>query len=418
MSDVSEARQSSRFWTVLLLGMLLRVIWAILIPVEPVSDSAAYDTFARTLWLHGVYGWTPEQPGAYWAVGTSAIAAATYFVLGDSYLGIVVLNLVAALLTMCLIYRLGEIYFDARAGFWAMAIIAFWPNLIFFSSVLSSELYFIALTVAGLYFWARPDGNRWVNLIVCGLIWGLACYMRPVILLLPAALVIAEFPGGWKATFGAALRGAATIGLILLVVSPWTMRNAEVIGKPYLVSSNFGTNLWMGNNPDSNGGYMPLPQAVEGMGEVAREETLSAMAKAYIREDWGRFAGNVFKRVLLLHNRETIGVAWNKDAIRRWSGDTGLLAAKLLATGYWYLLIIAALAGVAVFFTQRRLGALFHPVFGGWAYFTAVHAVIVAEDRYHMPSSPFIALLAGLALAQIAGKLKGASDPVMQRPAA
>ena len=60
---------------VLAAGMALRLIWALLIPVDPVSDSAAYETFAWTLVNDGVYGWSADQPSAYWAVGTSAIAA-------------------------------------------------------------------------------------------------------------------------------------------------------------------------------------------------------------------------------------------------------------------------------------------------------------------------------------------------------
>ena len=35
-----------------------------------------------------------------------------------------------------------------------------------------------------------------------------------------------------------------------------------------------------------------------------------------------------------------------------------------------------------------------------WGYFAAVHAVTQASDRYHLPSVPYIAILAGLALAE------------------
>ena len=134
-------------------GLLLRCIWAITIPLVPVSDSFAYDSFARTLVSHGVYGWSAEEPSAYWPVGTAAIVAATYWCFGDTYAGVVALNLVASVMTMYFVFRLGEAYFGAAAGLGASAIIAFWPNLIMFTTILSSELYFIALTVIGLYFW-------------------------------------------------------------------------------------------------------------------------------------------------------------------------------------------------------------------------------------------------------------------------
>jgi hypothetical protein len=177
------------------------------------------------------------------------------------------------------------------------------------------------------------------------------------------------------------------------------MRNAEVIGKAYLVSSNFGPNLWMGNNPDSTGEYMPLPAEVQGMSEVEREEYLSQLAKDYIRDYPERFAVAVVKRIIILHGRETIGVVWNETVLLPYVGDLGVFALKLVASAYWVLLVLGALAGLALRFGQDRFAALFHPVFGGWAYFTAVHAIIVSGDRYHMPSVPFVVMLAGVAVA-------------------
>lgn len=388
---------------ILVLGLALRLAWVLLIPVIPTSDSVAYDTFATNLWQHGVYGWTPDEPSAYWAVGTAAIAAATFAVLGDTYAGIVAVNLLASALMMALVWRLGEIYFGARDALFALIVVALWPNLIFFTSILSSELYFLALMLAGLFFWSRPTGPAWFNLLACGLIWGLACYVRPVVLLLPAAMAIASLAQGPRAAIRDTLRAGAAIGLIVLTVAPWTVRNAEVIGKPYLVSSNFGPNLWMGNNPDSTGGYMPLPPEVSGMSEVEREEYLADLAMDYIRADPLRFAGAVLLRLLQLHDRETIGVAWNEAAIAELGGGQSIAIAKLVSTGYWYLVLLAALSGVAVLLARVGLGAFFHPVFGGWAYFSLVHAVIVSGDRYHMPGSPFIALLAGVVLAWLWG---------------
>lgn len=384
---------------IIFLGIILRIIWAIFIPVNPISDSAAYDTFANMLWQHGVYGWTPDSPSAYWAVGTSAITAATYFVLGETYLGVVVLNLLTSMMLMVLVWKLGTQYFGKDAAIWAAAIVAFWPNLIFFTSILSSELYFMAFTLGGLYFWSRERGSPWWNLLLCGLIWGLACYIRPVILLFPVALLIASFSQGLRATGLAAIKTVGAIVLIVMIVSPWTMRNADVIGKAYLVSSNFGTNLWMGNNPDSDGSYTRLPSDVLGMSEVDREEYLAAKAKAYISEDPARFLRTVGHRILDLHGRETIGIVWNETAVTALAGKSGVTLAKLIASAYWIALVLSGLSALLILWPQHRLGTLFHPIFGGWAYFTAVHAVIVSGDRYHMPSAPFVALLAGVTIA-------------------
>lgn len=389
-------------WWSLVLGLALRLSWVMLVPVEPVSDSAAYATFARNLLEHGVYGWQPDQPSAYWAVGTAAATAATFLVFGlDNFTGVVLLNLLAGGLTIVLVYRLAEIWHDRRTAQVAAMLVALWPNLIVFSSVLSSELWFIALTLAGLWFHERPSGRAWVNLLLCGLMWGLACYVRPVILLLPFALALVALPAGPVALVRATLRAAVLVLLIVLAVSPWTWRNAQVFGEPVLVSTNFGPNFWMGNNPDSQGRYMPLPDWAAGMGEVARAEALKAAAKDHIRSDPAGFILRTAKKVLLLHRTETIGVVWNQDFLDRTLGTAAVSGLKLAATGYWYLLLGGALLAVALRFRQSALRAPFHPAIAGWAYFTLLHAITVVEDRYHMPSSPFIAVLAALAVTQL-----------------
>ncbi|WP_210246291.1 ArnT family glycosyltransferase [Aureimonas fodinaquatilis] len=387
----------SWFWLIVCAGMVIRIVWAGFIPVEPVSDSSAYNTFAWNIVNHGVYGWNANEPGAYWPVGTSAVAALTYMVLGDSFLGIVVLNLIASFATMYFINRLGDIYFGRPYGLVATAIIAFWPNLILFTTILSSELYFIALVTAGWFFWERREGKVWVNLALCGLIWGLGSYMRPVILFLPAAVAIATATISRKFV-QTGVRCIVVTLLIVLVVSPWTYRNYLVFGEPVLVSTNFGPNFWMGNNPESTGGYMELPEWVNGMSETERATALSAIAKGYIAENPIRFATDTVVKAVKLHSRETIGVAWNEAAIESKLGAIGPTLFKLVSTGYWYAVVALALAGAAVLFMQGGFFGLFHPAVGGWAYFTLLHAIIVVEDRYHMASTPFIAMLAALSL--------------------
>lgn len=410
-------------WLIVTFGMALRLIWVLLVPVEPVSDSGAYAAFARNIFNHGVYGWRPDEPGAYWAVGTAAITAATYFVFPvDDYSGVVVLNLLAGLLTMILTYRLAEIWFDRSVAFLAVLTIAIWPNLIFFTSILSSELWFIALTLGGMWFWARlsvGQGRGWINLVLCGVIWGLACYVRPTILLLPLALALVALPGGPLALVRAGLRAAVVIALILAAVSPWTYRNTQLFGERVLVSTNFGPNLWMGNNPETNGGYMPLPDWVAGMSETERAHLLGNIAKDYILSDIPGFALRTLYKVVKLHERETIGVVWNEAALVRGVGETGLMALKLLATGYWHLLLGLAFVAIGLRLRDCPRTAVFHPAIVTWGYFAALHAVIVVEDRYHIPSSPFIGLLAAFALAYLfrrAGLFQGFDKSLTESP--
>jgi len=401
MSRYEDAITDRHVVAIISLGMLLRLVWALLVALEPSSDSAAYDTFARTLAEHGVYGWSATEPGAFWAVGTSAIVAATYLVVGDSYIGVVALNLVAAFLSMLLVFRLGEIWFDRLTALLATACVALWPNLIAFTSILSSELYFIALTLLGLWLWERRDGSPMLNVVLCGLVWGLACYVRPVILLLPLALILASVPRGLPGVLRATLKAVAAIALILAVISPWTYRNTQLFGQPVLVSTNFGPNLWMGNNPDSKGTYMYPPKWSESLSEIERANALGEAAKDYIRSDIPGFVIRSLRKAIMLHARETIGITWNQAAIERGLGHIGVMIMKIVASGYWFAMLAAALGGFLVLARQSFATAIFHPTVISWAYFTAIPAVIVADERYHMPATPFIALLSGTFIAYL-----------------
>ncbi|MBO9436750.1 hypothetical protein J7394_21285 [Ruegeria sp. R13_0] len=101
-----------------------------------------------------------------------------------------------------------------------------------------------------------------------------------------------------------------------------------------------------------------------------------------------------------MHKRETIGVAWNVDALEALVGTTGATFLKLISTEYWYLKLIAAAIGIVAL--VRRGGGwrviVVQPVWL-WLYFTGVHAVIVVGDRYHMPAISMIAMLAAIPLA-------------------
>ncbi|UWQ91899.1 glycosyltransferase family 39 protein [Rhodobacteraceae bacterium M382] len=399
--------QTRIFWILLIFGMGLRLIWALMVPVEPISDAHAYDVFARNIVAYGVYGWTPDEPSAYWPVGTSAIVAAGYALTGGSYWSVVFFNLIAGGAIIVLTQRLAMRWFGGVAGLAAMAIVAFWPNLIMFTTTIASELFFLAFCLGGLFFWKRPDGDRpFVDLVLCGLLWGAACYVRPVILLAPVALALVDVPRGVLPFARSMVRAGSVIVLIVATVAPWSERNRQVLGERELVSTNFGANLWMGNNPDSDGGYKPLPPEVREMSEIERGEYLKEKAVTYMASDpWGT-AKRSLKKAVLLHKNETIGVVWNQQAIERLYGAKTVYLLKLIASGYWYLVLTGALCGL--FIVGRREGyvsAIFHPATALLGYFTAVHAMIVVSDRYHMPSVPFLAVFAAVTVGSIVVQL-------------
>ena len=377
----------------------MRILWALLIDVYPVSDSQAYHVFALNIAEHGVYGWTPEQPGAYWPVGTSAILAGLYMVFGPVFGPVVVLNIVISCAVIVQVFTLTRLYFDTLTGLVAAAIVAAWPSLIMYVTVIASEVFFIFLVLGGLLAfetrWRRP----WIGICIAGLFWIAACYVRPVALLVPIIFGVSAILRGAKSPGQAAIWVVAVYVMIACAVAPWSNRNETVFGERVLISTNFGPVFWMGNNPDTDGGYQTLPEWTQGMSETERVSRLKAEAMEYVREEPLAFLGRTAVKFLRMHERESIAVAWNAPQIDAKLGSPGRDGLKVAANGYWYLVLLTALWGVVQL--VRRGGVwltLIHPCFLGWMYFAGVHAVILMGDRYHFPAIPFIAVLSAVGL--------------------
>lgn len=383
----------------LLLAAGTRLLWALLVPFEPVSDSKAYFLLASNIAEHGTYAFKVGDPSAYWAVGTAAIYAAGFWLFDTGPWVVITLNMLASLISVALLIHLGQLYYSKRAGILAALFFALWPITIQFVTVLNSELFFIALCLAALASWeaatrAQNGRGRLVWLIITGVVFAAACYVRPLALLFPIGLAVFDILRGSQTIFRAAQAMLVSILIMACLIAPWSQRNTELFGERVLISTNFGANFWMGNHRGSAGGYQPLPDRVKDLPETERSDILKAEAMEYVQEDWGRFALHVAKKLVLLHDRETIGVAWNEPALDQIVGPNIKSALKAVSTLYWYVMLAGGVIGIVLLYRfGPGLAVFISPPALAWIYFASVHAIIVIQDRYHMPSNPFIALL-------------------------
>lgn len=381
---------------VLALAFGLRLLWALLCPVVPLDDAFAYDTFAQNLANGDGYGWRPGEPSLFWAPGTSFVLAAFYSVFGHHYGPVVAFQVLLGVGSVYLVMALAVELYDGMVALYAGLFLACWPAQIQFTSLLQSELLFEVLFLAAFLSylrWSRPVPQ----ILVTGLLLALAAYVRPLAMLAPFLFVfLREGPRlDWR---GGAVRLLGLLLVLYVGLVPWALRNREVSGEWVWVSANSGANLWMGNNPESSGEYMHLPPLVHGLSEVERDRRLGQIAKEYILAEPVAFVGRTLRKLVKLHDRETIGVVWNAEGLRARLGEGSLGPLKLLSTAYWWVALALALWGLIGRARALRLRVVFEPPLLFWAYFAAVHAVVVVMDRYHFPSVPFIAILAAQAI--------------------
>ena len=385
---------------VVALALVLRAAWGIMVPVVPISDSRAYDILAHALVEYGAYSWGNNQLTAYWPPGTSATYAALYEIFGYSFRPIVVLNVILSTAIVALTMVLAARLFGKSTGIIAGLLMAIWPSEIAYVTVLASEVPFTVFILLGCTVWFSSWTSNIARAVVSGLAFGAAGYFRPIAFLLPIVVWLSTLLE-WR-KFLASIP-AMLVGLIVIAatIAPWTIRNAQVFGHFVPMSTSDGVNLWMGNNPESDGFYSPLPITVQGLNEYEQNRILSEDALLFISEYPLMFISRTIKKVALLHISETSAITWNMGGITRLFGDNALFPLKLVTQGFWTGAQLLAFAGIVVL--MRRSGvlrAMTNPAVLIWIYFTAVYSIFVVADRYHFPSHPFISMLAALAIVE------------------
>jgi hypothetical protein len=206
------------------------------------------------------------------------------------------LNLLAGMVGLVLAFVLGRRVAGAWAGIAAAAVVGAMPNLVFHTAVPLTETLFNAIALAFVAVlatapWERggPDRRR---LAAAGVLLGVAALVRPVALpvlgFLPLVWLAARL--GWRR----ALADVAVVGAVaLLVVAPWTVRNALRMDAFVPISTNTGDNLCMSRQPGATGGFHLTDHcfggpALEGLVrpeyEVRRDAQGRRLALEFIRD--------------------------------------------------------------------------------------------------------------------------------------
>lgn len=376
---------------IIALGLVLRIVWALMVPVVPLSDGHAYDTFALNIWQNGVYGWAADAPTSYWPVGTSALYALIYQIFGHEYGYIVALNILLSCGIIFYTYKIAHAFFSAPVASFCAFLIAVWPTLIFFVTVLASELPYLFLTLTGIYHFFGEDKVRLRNILIIGVSFALAYYIRPLATTVLAACAFCGVVACGKPLLPTVIRVLLVAFMMVLAVVPWAKRNYALYGHVVPMSTNGGAVFWMGNTPGTKGGYHQLPEYVQGLNEHQRNQALKAEAMEYIKSEPLAFVARTFVKFLKFHSHETIGVTWNAEGIKQRFGERLLMPLKLLTQGFWMVCLVGGVLGAVLFVREKPLPRFFHPLLILWLSSAGLHALIVAQDRYHLPIVPFVA---------------------------
>jgi|SRR5882724_480623 len=376
-------------------ALLLRLVWAACVPVAPVSDGALYDAFAQSIVAGRGYAFPDGTMTEYWPVGTSAIYALLYHIFGVRPWVVPVFQALIGAFIVGLTWRLARHAIGPAVAAVAAWLTAVWPLLIEFTTILASELLFIALVLTSLNIWMSRRLPFAVRMILFGASVAASTYVRPTALLLLFIFLVMQWivDRDWRSLVMGSLLTVLTASLLF---APWAYRSVVLFDRFVLVSANGGVNLWMGNNPESTGGYMDLPDK-KFPNEVDRDHYYGREAVNFILSHPLAYAKLSVWRAITTYDRETIGVVWNEKGLGSKYKDTSLVTLKRISSAYWWILLILGLIGITLVI-RRRLTKPLWPLLAAFAYFAAFPILTVAMDRYHVPVDPLLAIFAAYSL--------------------
>ncbi|MBA2506960.1 MAG: glycosyltransferase family 39 protein [Thermoleophilaceae bacterium] len=414
---------------ILAVALLARVGLVIATPdFVPRGDPAEYDTIATSVAAGDGYPdisyATPNDPSALRPPGYPFALGAVYAVSGDSRDAGRIFGALLGVLSVALIFLIARATLGEREARIAGWFAALFPPLVVLNASLLSEALFMPLMLGAIFatlrFRAEPGRVGWA--LAAGALIGAAALTRSAGLLLAIpvgiALITAErapWPAEWtpvhtRRRWGRLIAPAVALAAMILVIAPWTIRNAAELDAFVPIATQDGYTyageyneladrrgdalldaVWQ--NPPSAASLRPL--FAEGLTEPELNSKLRGRAFTYMGDHPGYVARaltfNSLRMVHLGSDNHTTEV-YNVEA----NVPEGLRRVSQLSV---YLALLLAIAG-AVVLIRRREGPLWLWLGVPVAMWIAV-APVLGTPRYRSPLDPFLVMFAAVAVAAL-----------------
>jgi hypothetical protein len=296
--------------------------------------------------------------------------------------------------------RAGCMAFSSRVGLLAAAVVAFYPDFVWFSVHFWSETLFVALLWWAIELVLRSDASSATGAAAFGgVLWGLATLTRELSLYL-APFVVLWLLRGWRPWQGlrasAVVRRAVSFALgLVLTLLPWTIRNAIVFHAFIPVSTMGGLNLWQGNVPLT---HLEVHATLGRIADpVERDRRARQLAWEVIRaRQPGWFLEKLYWQMPEFWKPSSEILDHVLRAPCRRLGAAARMTLKAVVAAPYLVLLALSLFGLAR--ARPRAGPLLLLVLlGAW---NLAHVVAYATTRFRLPMLPVVFLFAAAAVSR------------------
>jgi 4-amino-4-deoxy-L-arabinose transferase-like glycosyltransferase len=386
------------------LGLLLRVVWVIAIDRDgfAFNDSIMYHTTAMSLSDGNGYVPLTGGPTARWPPGYSTLLGGLYWLFGQEPLVGELFNALVGAITIVLLMLVVERTLDRGTAIVAGAMLAVLPGPILWTDVLVSETLYTAVFVTMLLVVvsARPT---WGWFLATGAVIGIGALVRGEALtwlLLPVAVWWRVVP--WRQL---ARVTAVAVVAVVVVLAPWTIRNAAVMDAFVPVATNASQTLWSGHNADATGGQVYPPAGYEERFGPSLPERELESSKA-LRNDAIEYMFTHPLRELQLIPLKLIHLNRGDSYVLDWVNDTGEVRSPpispinverigVIADAGYYALLTLTVLGVFLLgrtFWRSPIGRVV-----ATSFLTALFLygfLYYGNYRYRMPYEPVMIVVA------------------------
>lgn len=399
---------------ILVLALLVRLLYLFLLhPPLIWADSSAYNQLALNLISNQGYVLTPGQPYVGLEPGYALFFLAPLYWLwgGANILLVQVFQIFLSLGIIAGVYYLARRYFSQNVALWAIALFAFYPPLVAYSTEILTETAFTFLLFAGvLVFDALLYKPSWQAAACGGLLFGVATLTRFISFFLPFFLsVIFFFHKSHRVIFKKAL---VMLALFLLVIFPWFLRNYLVFDKFIFGRAYGGAIFWSGSylpwDGEWKGHVAPLNQLVDDSSTPEANEKLMKLAWQNIKDNpTGVFLMWLKKPAKVFLKSEFNSVLERDNSFSRILKGISPYAPGLLKGILFSInLVLVILVGLGLFLAFRQNPTATILLGGVIFYFILFYLPLNSDSRYKLPLMPYMFILAGVSLSFFWHKLK------------
>lgn len=386
-------------------AFFLRIIHIWQLKSTPFFDTLLGDANGYDLWAQRLAGgdWIGRDV-FYQAPLYPYFLGSVYAIVGRDLLTVRIIQALIGSASCVLLYLAGERLFSKKVGIAAGLGMALWAPAIFFDSLLQKsvlDMFFMCLSlwlIAGI----REQGSgtrgaKWV--IGLGAAMGLLALSRENALLLIAVVAVWLFSIERRAIL-------LFVAGLAIVFTPVVARNYAVDGGFYLTTSQFGTNFYIGNNPEADGTYAsirfgrgsPEYERVDAT-EVAEAAVGRTLSPAEVSSYWTNRALNFItsqpgqwlkltgRKIRLLVNRSEMIDTEAQESYAEFSVPLRTLG---WITHFGILVPLAAVGLMAAWPDRRRLWILYALLLA----YSASVVMFFVFARYRYPLVPMLMLFA------------------------